>query len=123
MAFDEQRKHIEEMKKKTQKVDAGKTSRTPISKKHGATRPSIKSGPVVGSRPGIKSGPVGGSGTHPYMSYKPQGMADVTAKTPGIIAEYTVKKGDTISQIAKNYYGLFMISFLRAPSLSAHFSG
>ena len=34
------------------------------------------------------------------------GMGQVAAKGAGIMAEYTVKKGDTLGAIAKNFYGV-----------------
>ena len=46
-------------------------------------------------RPGVK--PVSGS----FMP----GVGPVGAKVPKFIASYTVKKGDTLSQIAKDFYG------------------
>jgi len=48
---------------------------------------------------GLSKGPAfGGAGM-------PGGIGPFSAKASGIIASYTVKKGDTLSQIAKNYYG------------------
>ncbi len=34
------------------------------------------------------------------------GIGPVAAKSAGIIAEYTVKKGDTLSKIAREFYGI-----------------
>ncbi len=56
--------------------------------------------------------PFGGTGASgggligkPGMRPNIGGMAPIAAQAPKFIAEYTIKKGDTLSQIAKNFYG------------------
>ena len=78
----------EKAEKELKEMKAAKARRDAIDRrKAAASRSTIKAAP--GSSPG--------STVIPGVGRVPLGAK--------IIAEYTVKKGDTLSQIAKNYYG------------------
>jgi nucleoid-associated protein YgaU len=55
---------------------------------------------------GTKTAPVIGAGTPLGLAGMPgRGIGPVAAQVQKAAVEYTVKKGDTLSQIAKNHYG------------------
>ncbi len=81
-----------EVKKKIQEMKVAKVKKATILKKK-----VTGAGPASAHRAGMCE-PTG-------MPYAHTRTGSFTAGMPKIIAQYTVKKGDTISQIAKSYYG------------------
>ncbi len=82
-----------------EKNEALKKVQGEILAKRNAAQSGIK--PVAGSRISAPSGITGMGG----IAMSGMGIGPLAAQASKVLAEYTVKKGDTLSQIAKNYYG------------------
>lgn len=104
MALDDQKARIakaerakqqaEQAKKNKERAEAQKRARGSTMAKRRAAESRAKSARLAARRRGAAASGMQGPGN------------SISSEKAGrIISEYTVKKGDTLSQIAKNYYG------------------